>query len=62
MARWTKYSALLRAESRGMHRRTDHPGASDTWRVRLTTGGVRSVWVRPDAPRTMPDEARDIVA
>ncbi|WP_245676322.1 FAD-dependent oxidoreductase [Nocardia niwae] len=62
VARWTKYSALLRAESRGMHRRTDHPGASDTWRVRLTTGGVRSVWVRPDAPRTMPDEARDIVA
>ncbi|BDT97815.1 MULTISPECIES: FAD-binding protein [Nocardia] len=62
VARWTKYSALLRAESRGMHRRTDHPGASDTWRMRLMTGGMRSVWVRPDAPHAMPEQARDIVA
>lgn len=62
VARWTKYSALLRAESRGMHRRTDHPGASDTWRMRLMTGGVRSVWVRPDAPHPMPEQARGIVA
>ncbi|MDE1675059.1 FAD-binding protein [Nocardia gipuzkoensis] len=62
VARWTKYSALMRAESRGMHRRTDHPGATDTWRLRLTSGGVRSVWVRPEAPRTMPRQPRDIVA
>ncbi|MGY1947316.1 FAD-binding protein [Nocardia asiatica] len=62
VARWTKYSALTRTESRGMHRRTDHPGATDTWRVRLTSGGVRSVWVRPEAPRTMPQQPRDIVA
>ncbi|MEU7769284.1 FAD-binding protein [Nocardia sp. NPDC049190] len=48
VARWTKYSALMRAESRGMHRRTDHPGAAESWRVRLMSGGIRSVWVRPE--------------
>ncbi|MFB8006158.1 FAD-binding protein [Nocardia sp. NPDC056000] len=56
VARWTKYSALARTETRGMHRRTDHPGGTDDWRVRLLTGGLDSVWVRPErtaAPRTM---------
>ncbi|MFF2556123.1 FAD-binding protein [Nocardia sp. NPDC058058] len=56
VARWTKYSALARTETRGMHRRTDHPGVTDDWRVRLLTGGLNSVWVRPErtaAPRTM---------
>ncbi|GAB2725381.1 FAD-binding protein [Nocardia thraciensis] len=48
VARWTKYSALARAETRGMHRRTDHPGAASDWRVRLRAGGVESVWVRPE--------------
>jgi succinate dehydrogenase/fumarate reductase flavoprotein subunit len=62
VARWTKYSALMRTESRGMHRRTDHPGASDTWRMRLISGGVRSVSVRPDAPPSLPEQPRDIVA
>ncbi|WP_378733715.1 FAD-binding protein [Nocardia brasiliensis] len=49
VARWTKYSALARTETRGMHRRTDHPGAADDWRVRLMSGGLDNVWVRPDA-------------
>lgn len=56
VARWTKYSALARTETRGMHRRTDHPGVASDWRVRLLTGGLDSVWVRPErtaAPRTM---------
>ncbi|MBL1076138.1 FAD-binding protein [Nocardia sp. 2] len=48
VARWTKYSALARTETRGMHRRTDHPGAGTNWRVRLISGGVDSVWVRPE--------------
>ncbi len=48
VARWTKYSALARAETRGMHRRTDHPGPASDWRVRLRAGGVESVWVRPE--------------
>ncbi|MRH91158.1 FAD-binding protein [Nocardia sp. SYP-A9097] len=56
VARWTKYSALARTETRGMHRRTDHPGVASDWRVRLLTGGLDSVWVRPErtaAPRSM---------
>ncbi|QIS15345.1 FAD-dependent oxidoreductase [Nocardia arthritidis] len=48
VARWTKYSALARTESRGMHRRTDHPGVEADWRVRLTSGGLDAVWVRPE--------------
>lgn len=48
VARWTKYSALARAESRGMHRRTDHPEPVERWRTRLLAGGLSSVWVRPD--------------
>ncbi|MQY28609.1 FAD-dependent oxidoreductase [Nocardia aurantia] len=50
VARWTKYSALARTETRGMHRRTDHPGAGSDWRLRLVSGGVESVWVRPEQP------------
>ncbi|MEU0543779.1 FAD-binding protein [Nocardia sp. NPDC005978] len=56
VARWTKYSALARTETRGMHRRTDHPGAGSDWRVRLLSGGLDTVWVRPErtaAPRSM---------
>ncbi|MEU6564833.1 FAD-binding protein [Nocardia nova] len=47
VARWTKYSALARTETRGVHRRTDHPGAAQDWCRRLLTGGVSEVWVRP---------------
>nr|WP_221333034.1 FAD-binding protein [Nocardia transvalensis] len=48
VARWTKHSALARTETRGMHRRTDHPSAGDDWQVRLRAGGIGSVWVRPE--------------
>jgi succinate dehydrogenase/fumarate reductase flavoprotein subunit len=48
VARWTKYSALARTETRGMHRRTDHPGAGIDWQIRLLAGGVESVWVRSE--------------
>ncbi|WP_429422871.1 FAD-binding protein [Nocardia sp. GAS34] len=48
VARWTKYSALARTESRGMHRRTDHPVPDERWRTRLLAGGLDAVWVRPD--------------
>ncbi|PPJ24070.1 pyridine nucleotide-disulfide oxidoreductase [Nocardia nova] len=47
VARWTKYSALARTETRGLHRRTDHPGPARNWRRRLLTGGVNEIWVRP---------------
>ncbi|WP_280233202.1 FAD-binding protein [Nocardia cyriacigeorgica] len=49
VARWTEYSALARTESRGVHRRTDHPEADARWRVRLRSGGLDSVWVRKTA-------------
>ncbi|WP_232236291.1 FAD-binding protein [Nocardia sp. BMG51109] len=48
VARWTKYSALARAETRGIHRRTDHPDEAVDGRVRLRSGGVERVWVRPE--------------
>ncbi|WP_227996488.1 FAD-dependent oxidoreductase [Nocardia australiensis] len=56
VARWTKYSALARTESRGMHRRTDHPAAAADWRVRLMSGGLETVWVRPDVRRPEVEE------
>ncbi|MEU4345070.1 hypothetical protein AB0H00_28095 [Nocardia sp. NPDC023852] len=62
VARYTEYSALMRTESRGVHRCTDHPGAAENWRVRLTCGGIRSVWVRPDIAGRASGAARDIVA
>lgn len=54
VARWTKYSALARTETRGMHRRTDHPGRGRDWRVRLVSGGLETVWVRPDRKERAP--------
>ncbi|MFQ6326015.1 FAD-dependent oxidoreductase [Nocardia sp. CWNU-33] len=61
VARWTKYSALARTESRGMHRRTDHPDVAADWRVRLTSGGLDTVWVRADARRSASDESTPTV-
>ncbi|WP_433711460.1 FAD-binding protein [Nocardia sp. CA-084685] len=55
VARWTKYSALARTESRGMHRRTDHPGPATDWRVRLTCGGLETVWIDAAARQTVAD-------
>ncbi|MFD4352096.1 FAD-binding protein [Nocardia sp. NPDC058518] len=46
VARWAGYSALVRAESRGIHRRIDHPDACPDWLVRLRCGGLDDVWVR----------------
>ncbi len=46
VARWTKYSALARTESRGVHRRTDYPVSGESWCRMLSTGGLESVWVR----------------
>ncbi|MFC6013931.1 FAD-binding protein [Nocardia lasii] len=46
VARWAGYSALTRTESRGIHRRIDHPDAHVDWRVRLRCGGLDEVWVR----------------
>ncbi|MEU4599281.1 FAD-binding protein [Nocardia sp. NPDC023988] len=48
VARWAGYSALTRTESRGIHRRIDHPDVLAEWRLRLRCGGLDEVWVRPE--------------
>ncbi|WP_067652753.1 FAD-dependent oxidoreductase [Nocardia harenae] len=47
-ARWSAHAALARAESRGLHRRTDHPDAAPSGLVRIRTGGLDAVWLRTD--------------
>ncbi|WP_253811390.1 FAD-binding protein [Nocardia amikacinitolerans] len=61
VARWTEHSALARTETRGMHRRTDHPDAGAEWRVCLMTGGLDSVWVSADRLRRVPSEPATLV-
>jgi succinate dehydrogenase/fumarate reductase flavoprotein subunit len=38
-------SALARTESRGMHRREDHPVLDPDQQHRIVTGGLDEVWV-----------------
>lgn len=52
VARWATHSALVRTESRGIHRRTDHPAGAAQWQVRLATGGLDELWVRTGARLT----------
>lgn len=54
MGRWATRTALARTETRGMHTRTDHPHRDPAQTHRLLTGGLDSLWVRPDPelPRT----------
>jgi len=49
-ARWSTAAALARAESRGMHARTDQPDSDPKQARRLLTGGLARIWTRPDAP------------
>lgn len=48
-ARWSKASALARAESRGMHQRTDAPAADPRFAARQRAGGLDVVWTRFEA-------------
>ncbi|WP_437626045.1 FAD-dependent oxidoreductase [Sorangium sp. So ce1151] len=52
-ARFCYRSALARAESRGLHQRTDLPDTDPEQAHCLTTGGLSSIWV---APRRLPDQ------
>ncbi|WP_437513771.1 FAD-dependent oxidoreductase [Sorangium sp. So ce1099] len=52
-ARFCYRSALARAESRGLHQRTDLPDTDPAQAHCLTTGGLSSIWV---APRRLPDQ------
>lgn len=47
-ARWMYRAADVRAESRAMHRRDDHPDMSPAWARRLRVGGLDEVWIRAE--------------
>jgi succinate dehydrogenase/fumarate reductase flavoprotein subunit len=47
-SRWMYHAALSRTESRGMHRRFDHTELDPTQQYRLLTGGLDTVWSRPE--------------
>jgi succinate dehydrogenase/fumarate reductase flavoprotein subunit len=47
-ARWMYTAALARTESRGMHRRSDHPQLDPRQTRRLLVGGLDDVWTAPD--------------
>jgi L-aspartate oxidase len=49
-ARWSVATAALRKESRGLHRREDHPARDPLLAARLLSGGLDQVWVAPDRP------------
>lgn len=48
--RWMFHAALARTESRGMHKRLDHPDTDPQQHFRLSTGGLDIVWSRPEGP------------
>jgi succinate dehydrogenase/fumarate reductase flavoprotein subunit len=47
--RWMYHAALRRTESRGMHRRFDHPDLDPAQQHRLVTGGLDEVWTQPES-------------
>jgi succinate dehydrogenase/fumarate reductase flavoprotein subunit len=47
-ARWMFTAALARTETRGMHRRLDHPSTDPAQHHRLLVGGLDDLWTRPD--------------
>lgn len=48
-ARWCIGAAEARTESRGMHRRVDHPARQAEFAARVSTGGLDRRWARLDA-------------
>ena len=47
-ARWMYHAALERTESRGMHRRFDYTNLDPAQEHRLITGGLDTLWSRPE--------------
>jgi succinate dehydrogenase/fumarate reductase flavoprotein subunit len=52
-ARWMYTAAIARPESRGMHKRLDHPQADPGSRHRLLVGGLDELWTAPDPVRPL---------
>jgi succinate dehydrogenase/fumarate reductase flavoprotein subunit len=50
-ARWMYTAALARPETRGMHKRLDHPQADPGRRHRQVVGGLDTLWAAPDPVR-----------
>ena len=53
-SRWMYRSALARPETRGMARRSEHPGLDPTQHHRLVSGGLDEVWTRHEAVTPAP--------
>jgi len=55
-ARWMYVSGLERSETRGMHKRVDHPDLDPRQRQRKLVGGLDEVWTAEDpvAPVSAP--------
>jgi succinate dehydrogenase/fumarate reductase flavoprotein subunit len=56
-ARWMYHAALHRTETRGMHKRMDHPHQDPGQHHRLLTGGLDQLWSRPETAATHPTSA-----
>ena len=50
-SRWMYHAALQRTETRGMHKRVDHPEQDPAQRRRLLVGGLDEIWSRPESLR-----------
>ncbi len=47
-ARWSYFAGLQRTETRGMHKRLDHPDLDPAQRHYLRVGGLDKLWTRAD--------------
>ncbi len=59
-ARWVNEAALVRRESRGLHRRSDHPDTDSAQLHEIHVGGLDAVWTRT-LPLTVTPPAASLV-
>jgi len=61
-ARWMYTSALARNETRGMHKRLEHPTLDEAQEHRILVGGLERLWTRPDPRRPLTSKQLAAVA